>query len=309
MLQNVWVESPLQSREEYSLKQLQGLHTLILNRNPKFGDNGVQQLMAALTIDYWLKSLSLQRCGITKHGAEIIIKLLQSNSTLSKMDLSNNRIHINTLQVVLKLLKRKREATETKSLKKRLQKRCNKRSLENCRRKRFLRFQETPGRSKEIKNIKKAYIFDKKDLCDLELQLLDIINSNAKLREILSSNNTLLNAEVQERSRTEDELRKVSLELNDLKGKVLLVNSRSTKLSNENQLLQKGLRNVFGTLESFSTAKQLEIDRSKYEVDFTATEVLSLPLLERKNVVTRYLQRRPYCPLVREYKVVDITEC
>ncbi|XP_053999468.1 centrosomal protein of 78 kDa-like [Hylaeus anthracinus] len=310
LLQNVWVESPLQSREEYSLKQLQGLHTLILNRNPKFGDNGVRQLMAALTIDYWLKSLSLQRCGITEHGVEIIIKLLQSNSTLSKMDLTKNRIHIDTLQVVLKLLKRKRETTETKSLKKRLQKRRNKRSLENCRQRRFLRFQERPGQSKVIENIKKKYDFERKDPCDLELQLLDVINSNVELREILSSNNTLLNTEVQERSRTEDELQKVSLELNNLKSKVLFVNSLRTKLSNKNQLLQKGLRYVFGKMESFSTAKQPEIDRSKYEVDFTATEILPLPLVQRKNnVVTRYMQRRPYCPLIRECKVVDITEC
>ncbi|XP_076620177.1 uncharacterized protein LOC143341259 isoform X2 [Colletes latitarsis] len=284
LLQNVWVESSLLSCEENSTKQTQGLHALILNQNPKFGDNGVRQLMAALNIDYWLKSLSIRHCGITKHGAEAIVKLLQSNSTLVKMDLAQNHIHINTLQVVLKLLRRRRETMESKSLKKRFirnwknislkntlrrnkirqlvcksskrlcqSERHNRRSLKSCSPKRLLRFQRNPSQPKEIRIAKKERNSVRKNISELQSQLLDIIDSNSKLREELSSNNALLDTEVQERSKTEDELQNLSFRLNEVKSRVILVNCLRSKICDESQLLQKGFRHIFEKIESFSS--------------------------------------------------------
>ncbi|XP_076620175.1 uncharacterized protein LOC143341259 isoform X1 [Colletes latitarsis] len=285
LLQNVWVESSLLSCEENSTKQTQGLHALILNQNPKFGDNGVRQLMAALNIDYWLKSLSIRHCGITKHGAEAIVKLLQSNSTLVKMDLAQNHIHINTLQVVLKLLRRRRETMESKSLKKRFirnwknislkntlrrnkirqlvcksskrlcqsEERHNRRSLKSCSPKRLLRFQRNPSQPKEIRIAKKERNSVRKNISELQSQLLDIIDSNSKLREELSSNNALLDTEVQERSKTEDELQNLSFRLNEVKSRVILVNCLRSKICDESQLLQKGFRHIFEKIESFSS--------------------------------------------------------
>lgn len=99
--------------------QVQGLRMLVLNKNPKFGDNGIRQLVHALKTDFWLKSLNLKHCGITKHGGEIIIRLLQSNTSITRMDLTENQIPINSLQMIFRMLKRKRESMESTTLKKR----------------------------------------------------------------------------------------------------------------------------------------------------------------------------------------------
>lgn len=92
--------------------QLQGLHTLILNQNPKIEDTGLKQLIYALKNDVWLKSLSLKRCGISKLGAEMLIRLLQSNNRIMRLDLTKNHIPINTLQMMLSILKKRQEITE-----------------------------------------------------------------------------------------------------------------------------------------------------------------------------------------------------
>lgn len=95
------------------------MQTLILNQNPKLGDAGLKQLIYALKSDVWLRSLSLRHCGISKYGAEMMIRLLQSNTRITRLDLTENRIPINTLQMILRTLKRRREIVESMTLKKR----------------------------------------------------------------------------------------------------------------------------------------------------------------------------------------------
>lgn len=76
-------------------------------------------MVYALKSDLWLRSLNFRRCGITKHGAEAIIEVLGSNNVLTNIDLTENHVPINTLQGILRTLKRRREIAENKSMKKR----------------------------------------------------------------------------------------------------------------------------------------------------------------------------------------------
>ncbi|XP_031848693.2 uncharacterized protein LOC116434101 [Nomia melanderi] len=289
LLQNVWVETSAETREYHSAGKVQGLQKLILNQNPKFGDNGVQQLMYAVKFDCWLKSLSFRHCGITKQGAENIINVLQSNSVLKKVDLTQNRIPINTFQVLRKILKKRQETVEDKLLKKRCFVNWKKASIKqmfqknnirgsasrnakqllnasskhnrntlskNYPFKRFPRIRERSNQLKRIKNTKREPILKKKNLRILEGQLLDIIDSNTKLMKEWMDNKALLATELQERSRTESEMKNVSSQLNDLKSKVIVANFLRLKLSDENELLQRNLQHFLGKLENLLITEQ-----------------------------------------------------
>lgn len=272
------------------------------------------------------------------------MKLLQTNGVLTHMDLARNRIHINTLQVVLKLLKRRRgDTVDTNSTKKRFIRnwknaslrevfrrnkisesvskngkrgtcrldRLNRRSLKSSPLKRLWRFQTSSSRTKETKKRKKERNFEGTNLFDMELQLLDIINSNGKLKEELSGNDVLLHTEVQERSRTENELKQASLRLNDIRSKVLVVDSLRSKIYDENQLLRKGLRYVFEKMESFSAAKQLEVDKTKSTTASNDAELLSSPLPRRNdNIPASHLhENKPYRPpFLSEFEITNIVE-
>ncbi|XP_033302222.1 protein Cep78 homolog, partial [Bombus bifarius] len=285
LLQNVWEQSSVQSPEENSDKKPQGLHTLILNQNPKIGDTGLRQLVYALKSDVWLRSLSLRHCGISKHGAETMIRLLQTNSRITKLDLTENRIPINTLQMILRILKRRREMAESITSKKRFRidmrrdlinnrihelikqrrrslrnrtERLNKYSTQKRHWKKIHRFEIKVKQSKEIE-VPKEDQSRRKKLGDLESQLWSLVESNFKLKEELSSNKALLDTEAQQRSKMEDELQKVSLRLNDLKSKVVMLDCVSSNACKESRLL-KGLKYIFDKLESFSTARQKDIN-------------------------------------------------
>ncbi|XP_076642173.1 uncharacterized protein LOC143352976 [Halictus rubicundus] len=297
LLQNVWTESSDRSRECYSAEKVQGLHTLILNQNPKFGDNGVRQLMHAVHFDCWLKTLSLKRCGLTKQTAEDIINVLKSNTVLTRIDLSRNRIPVNTFKAIRKLLKKREDTTESKSVKKRLFVNCKKssltsgsknekqrlnrrtgryqrNSLKSCPLKRFPKLQEKPKQLKVMKNTKKesALKMKKKNLHALEGQLLDIIDSNRKLMKELMNNKALVDAELQERSRTETEMQRLSLQLYDLRSRVIMVNYLQAQLNDENQMLQKSFLYFFEKLASLSIQDGSEIEKWKRKIFSTNQE-------------------------------------
>ncbi|XP_076235770.1 uncharacterized protein LOC143180121 [Calliopsis andreniformis] len=306
LLQNIWEESSLQSREEHIDKKPQGLHTLVLNQNPKFGDNGIRQLTFALKSDMWVKSLNVKRCGITKHGAEAIIELLRLNNVIMHIDFTANHIPINILQGILRSLKRRREMAESMSMKKRfllnwrdgslrkmfkgnrmrkhirvsrsLKKRVNECSLQIRRLKKTqglkeIRFKET----EDTQKTKKVDSFKKKSLRDLESELLNVINSNSKLKEELWSNKVSLDAEVQERSRTENELQKVWDQLNNLRSKVIMLNCLTSKVCSESQLL-KGLRDVFEKFEAFASKSTSDVEASEEEPAIRDAKSEMLPL-------------------------------
>ncbi|KZC04298.1 Protein Cep78 like protein [Dufourea novaeangliae] len=327
LMQNVWAESPVGSHRENSVKKVQGLHTLILNQNPKFGDNGVRQLVCTLKVDCLLRSLSLKRCGITKQGAEYIICVLQSNHVLTKIDLTRNRIPINVLQVILKLLRRNKDTTEGKPAKKRYfvnwittnnirkpvtkidkrtidrSRRLHRNILKKCTLKRFPRIH---GRPNELKEKKKRCSLKKKRLRELQRQMLDIISCNDKLKEELTSNKALLDAQVQERSRTENEMQRVSVQLNDLRSKVIMVNCLRSKLHNDNQVLQKDLRHFFEKFEKLLTMKQTEVEKLDGQDD--SSELESLLFRQKGYTVTNYLEKQSYYPPTREINITTLVE-
>ncbi|OAD55470.1 Protein Cep78 like protein [Eufriesea mexicana] len=304
LLQNIWEQSAVQSQDDSSDRKPQGLHTLILNQNPKLGDSSVRHLIYALKSDVWLKSLSLRHCGISKRGAEMMIRLLQSNNRITKLDLTENRIPINTLQMMLRILKRRREIVENATLKKKyrigwkrrvfrngigrfMEKRrkhlrnrtgrLRKYSLQKHGWKKMQRFERRMKQSKQLRVTEEDYGRRKK-LGDLELQMLNLIESNYKLKEELLNNKVLLNVEAQYRSRMEDELQKISLRLNDLRSKVVMMNCLSTKICNETQL-SKELKYIFEKFESFSTIK--EKNGVNEEVLNTAEPLWSSPIAEQ----------------------------
>ncbi|XP_078044175.1 uncharacterized protein LOC144473813 [Augochlora pura] len=290
LLQNVWTETSDRSRECNSVRKTLGFRKLILNHNPKFGENGVRQLMYAVKFDCWLKSLSLKRCGVMKQGAEDIINVLKVNNVLTRVNLTRNRIPINTFKIFWRLLNKRGETTEGKQLsKKRFNVNCKRISLKSaskneeqpiiktgkchqnssktCLQKRFPRIQERPKQFKELKSMKKQSTLKmkKKDLRVLECQLLDIIDSNRKLMKELTDNKALVDAELQERSRTETEMQRVSLQLYDLRSRVIMVNCLRSQLSNEHQILQKSFQYIFEKLGGLSARERSEIEITETE--------------------------------------------
>lgn len=327
LLQNIWEKSSSPSRDEFCDQQIQGLQTLILNQNMKFGDTGVRQLINALKSDVWVRSLSLRRCGITKQGAEMMIRLLQSNTVITKLDLTENHIPINTLQTILKILKRRRDMVDSVALKKRFRRdwrrktlrneirrpaKLNRRrlrnrteklarcSMENRRWKRIQRHDRRVKQADEEARVTKDEDYHRgKKLHELESQLTSLIESNLELKEELSSNKVLLDTEAQQRSRMEDELQQVSLRLNDLKNKVVTLNCLSSNAYNECQLLN-GLKCIFEKLESHSSTTQ---DDAKEKLVLNTAEPLwSSPLVQHGGDSSDFMncsQRTSYGTLLK----------
>lgn len=99
--------------------QEEGLRILILDRN-YLSDIGLRQLTHILKNDFWLKTLCLRCCGITQHGGENVLKLLQTNSVLTQIDLRDNEVSVDTLQIIRRILKERKSKKERISMKKRL---------------------------------------------------------------------------------------------------------------------------------------------------------------------------------------------
>ncbi|XP_076760697.1 uncharacterized protein LOC143429127 [Xylocopa sonorina] len=307
LLQNIWGMSSSPSRDEYGDQKLRGLRTLILDGNMKFQDTGVRQLINALKSDVWLRSLSLRRCGITKQGAEMMTRLLQSNTVITKLDLTENRIPINALQTILKILKRRREMVDSRTLKMRFRRVWRRKTLKNeirrprkwdrkhlrNRQKRHARCSMRDRRWRRIQRLdRRVKLTDEeasatkdenyrrgKKLHELESQLMNLIESNLELKGELSSNKALLDAEAQQRSKMEDELQQVSVRLNDLRSKVVALNCLSSNAYNESQLL-KGLKYIFEKLESHSSTRRDDVE--KKIVSNAAEPLWSSPLAQHR---------------------------
>ncbi|CAK9804362.1 hypothetical protein ANTQUA_LOCUS4057 [Anthophora quadrimaculata] len=246
----------------------------------------------------------------------MMIRLLQTNNTITKLDLTENRIPINTLQTLLRILKRKREVAESTVLKKRLRfdrrrnvfendirgsgKKCGKQFLNGT--ERFSKYtlhkhrwrrriQKKVKQTKEMQCVKDKDTYRRKKLCDLETQLLNLIKSNSKLKDELTSNKALLNEEAQQRTKMEDDLQKASLRLDDLRSKVIMLNCLSSNACTESRLL-KGLKYIFEKLESFTISKQ---DDVRQNVLMSNAEPLwSSPMAQGGDCFINYSQRKPY---------------
>ncbi|XP_051950511.1 centrosomal protein of 78 kDa isoform X2 [Xyrauchen texanus] len=96
-----WVETLRYRRAEF--EAMSGLRRVTLSENILIGDRGVTALAHELTEDLWVKAVDLQRCGISNEGAQVLEKMLQSNSTLCVLDIRRNPlIDNNRVKAVLK---------------------------------------------------------------------------------------------------------------------------------------------------------------------------------------------------------------
>lgn len=100
--------------------QEEGLRVLILDRNFRFSDTGLRQLIRMLENDFWLKILRLRCCGITQHGGEMVLELLQTNRVLTQIDLRDNEASADILQIICKILKKRKNKDERILMKERL---------------------------------------------------------------------------------------------------------------------------------------------------------------------------------------------
>lgn len=96
------------------------MQVLILDKNYRFSDIGLKQLIRILKNDFWLKTLCLRCCGITQRGGEIALELLQTNSVLMQIDLRDNEVSADILQIIRKFLKKRKSKGERIPMKKRL---------------------------------------------------------------------------------------------------------------------------------------------------------------------------------------------
>ncbi|TSO88119.1 Calcineurin-binding protein cabin-1 [Bagarius yarrelli] len=100
----VWAETLRYRRAEF--EAMGGLRRITLNENILIGDRGVTSLARELTEDLWVKVVDLQRCGMSNKGAQVLEKMLQSNSTLCVLDIRRNPLVDNQLvkSVIKKVL-------------------------------------------------------------------------------------------------------------------------------------------------------------------------------------------------------------
>uniref|UniRef100_A0A4W4DQR1 Centrosomal protein 78 n=1 Tax=Electrophorus electricus TaxID=8005 RepID=A0A4W4DQR1_ELEEL len=90
-----WAESLRYRKAEF--EAMGGLRRITFNDNILIGDRGVTALAQELTEDLWVKAVDLQRCGISNEGAQILEKMLRSNSILCVLDIRRNPLVDNEL--------------------------------------------------------------------------------------------------------------------------------------------------------------------------------------------------------------------
>ncbi|XP_018348887.1 PREDICTED: protein Cep78 homolog [Trachymyrmex septentrionalis] len=289
LLQNVWKESTL-SRDARTTKE-EGLQVLILDKNHRFSDTGLKQLIRILKNDFWLKTLCLRCCGITQRGGEIVLELLQTNSVLTQVDLRDNEVSADILQIICKFLKKRKNKGERISMKKKLlnhkhflvqenmvpkDRSCQHASKEN----RFLKTQ-THGQIKMQKDsilqmqntrhvcklkrsdkkktlhthtaINKSHIkWYKADELKNRLSLMIEHNQNL-IRDLETSTNFLLE-ERDRRLSAEEVYHKIQPQLRNLKNKIAMQNSIQSNMRYENQVYAN-LQNVFNDLKISTNGK------------------------------------------------------
>lgn len=80
------------------------MHTLILDQNCKFGNEGAEILVPIIVKETSLQLLSLRDCGITREGGDMIVKFSSRNKALS-VDLFEN----NSQKIILRKLSKQQK--------------------------------------------------------------------------------------------------------------------------------------------------------------------------------------------------------
>ncbi|XP_018614473.2 centrosomal protein of 78 kDa [Scleropages formosus] len=90
-----WAES-LRYRKP-QLESMSGLRRITLSCNMLIGDRGAAVLAQELAEDLWVKALDIQKCGLSNVGAKALLEALESNTTITVLDIRKNPLVDNSL--------------------------------------------------------------------------------------------------------------------------------------------------------------------------------------------------------------------
>lgn len=75
---------------EVDTAKMQGLRHVLLNANPRAGDDGLQELTEVLKEDEWIQQVHVRNCGLTDEGVKFLVDCLNVNKTIEKFDIRDN---------------------------------------------------------------------------------------------------------------------------------------------------------------------------------------------------------------------------
>ncbi|KYQ52700.1 Protein Cep78 like protein, partial [Trachymyrmex zeteki] len=327
LLQNVWKESTL-SRDAHTTVE-EGLQVLILDKNYRFSDIGLKQLIRILKNDFWLKTLCLRCCGITQRGGEIALELLQTNSVLMQIDLRDNEVSADILQIIRKFLKKRKSKGERIPMKKRLlshkhflvqdmvpkNRSCQHVSKEN----RFFKIQthaqikmqkDSILQMQKTRHVCKPKRSDKKyklhtavnksrikwyKADELKNRLSLMIEHNQNLIRDLETNTNFLLEERDRRLNAEEAYHKIQPRLRNLKNKIAMQNSIQSNMRYENQVYAN-LQNVFNDLKISTNGKILRVDDKSLSEEANENKIKSNVSYNKnqpfKNDIAQFFHKR-----------------
>ncbi|RLU15939.1 hypothetical protein DMN91_011697 [Ooceraea biroi] len=279
LLQNMWKESTLSQKEACATME-EGLRVLILNKNHKFSNVSLRQLIRMLKHDFWLRTLCLQCCGITQHGGEIALELLQTNSVLTHIDLRDNEVSTDVLHTIRKILKKRKSREERIPMKKRLLNRkhvlrqetiSKKASSDYAPKDNEFSANQVQSKSKmqcvsKVTQSVRAWKTENKDnrkcksrstlrknhikwtnVDKLKKCLMLMIEGNQSLIAALENSTDFLMKERDRRLSAEEAYHKLQPRLRSLRNKIIMQNSIHSSMHYENQVYTN-LQNVFNEL-------------------------------------------------------------
>lgn len=75
---------------EVDTAKMLGLRHVLLNANPRAGDDGLQELTEVLKEDEWIQQVHVRNCGLTDEGVKFLVDCLNVNKTIEKFDIRDN---------------------------------------------------------------------------------------------------------------------------------------------------------------------------------------------------------------------------
>ncbi|XP_077269554.1 uncharacterized protein LOC143901277 [Temnothorax americanus] len=328
LLQNIWKESTLPRDANTTVEE--GLRVLMLDRN-HLSDIGLRQLTRVLKNDFWLKTLCLRCCGITQHGGDIVLELLQTNSVLTQIDLRDNEVSADVLEIIRKTLKKRKSKGERIPMKKRLlshkqvfvqdmipknkssqhvpkenkflKDQAQTKTQEDC----ILQIQQTThtrkmrrkgDRKYKSHNVVKTHI-NWTNADELKNRLSLMIEHNRNLIRNLENSTNFLLKERDRRLSAEEAYHKLQPRLRNLKNKIAMQNSIHSNMCYENQVYAN-LQNMFKDLKISANEKVLRMDDKSLNDEVRENKIKSIVCYHAnqpfKNEIAEFSRRRPNCP-------------
>ncbi|XP_039304854.1 protein Cep78 homolog [Solenopsis invicta] len=324
LLQSVWKESAL---PQDARTTVEGLQVLILNKNYRFNDAGLRQLTRMLKNDFWLKTLCLRCCGITQHGGEIVLELLQINSVLTQLDLRDNEVSANILEIIHKILKKRKIKGERIPMKKRLlshkhifvrdiisknklswhvpkedklfktQAYIQTKTQKDCTSQQTTHERKTRRKSRKCRShsaVNKSYItWTNAD--ELKSQLSHMIERNRNLIRDLENSSNFLLKERDRRLSVEEAYHKMQPRLRNLRNKIAMQNYIHSNMRYENKVYAN-LQNVFDEWDIFTNGKMLRMNKKNFCEEADKNKIKSNSCYNKnqlfKNEIVNFFQRK-----------------